>query len=154
MCNKLQVDFFRIYKSATRLYSKYLLIEGCDFITSKESLQANFIALIVIGSVQFDNSCHVMMSPFRFLSMTAFCQRPECLSGPIHSVWSSLMFFFLQRILQGTSHHYYLYFLPHRSPAIKADPSSLGVLTSRDVIIDSDSESIPIQPVFWVLSWI
>ena len=59
MCNKLQVDFFRIYKSATRLYSKYLLIEGCDFITSKESLQANFIALIVIGSVPFDNSCYV-----------------------------------------------------------------------------------------------
>ena len=77
--------FFRIYKSATRMYSKYLLIEGCDFITSKESLQANFIALIVIGSVQFDNSCHVMMSLFRFLAMTACCQRLECLSGPIRS---------------------------------------------------------------------
>ena len=59
MCNKLQVDFFRIYTYATRVYSKYLLIEGCDFITSKESLQANCIALIVIGSVPFDNSCHV-----------------------------------------------------------------------------------------------
>ena len=56
MCNKLQVDFFRIYTYATRVYSKYLLIEGCDFITSKESLQANCIALIVIGSVPFDNS--------------------------------------------------------------------------------------------------
>ena len=59
MCNKLQVDFFRIYKSATRLYSKYLLIEGCNFVTSKESLQANCIALVVIGSVPLDNSCHV-----------------------------------------------------------------------------------------------
>ena len=58
--NDVQVDFFRIYKSATRLYSKYLLIEGCDFITSKESLQANCIALIVIGSVPFYNSCHVV----------------------------------------------------------------------------------------------
>ena len=33
--------------------SQYLLIEGCDFITSKESLQANRIALIVICSLPF-----------------------------------------------------------------------------------------------------
>ena len=74
----------------------------------------------------------IMMSPFKCLSIT------ECsLTTSWMFEWSNSrclmvfdLFFLLQIKPQGTSHHYYLNFLPHRSSAIKADPSCLGVLTS------------------------